>query len=193
MKSRLREFGEELTVKMDSGAIDWVFTPQAAQAFKLQPTTASANGVHYRAANGTEIHNFGQRVIRGYADTGAPLNVAAQIASVNSNLGSVHRVIEAGSKVVFDKDGSYIQNKKTGKKINIRNEGGAFEFDIWVPKAKVREDWQKSSKSRNVTENRKDTCNTRNQNRFAPLSEEEDSDDMEIGQCGTDLVFTRQE
>ena len=85
------------------------------------------------------------------------------------------------------------RNKKTDKKISIRNHGGAFEFDIWVPKANVREDWQKSSKSRNTTENRKDTCNTRNHNRFASLSEEDEaSDDMEIGQCGTDLVFTRQ-
>jgi hypothetical protein len=119
--------------------------------------------------------------------------VAAQIAGVNSNLGSVHRVIEAGSKVVFDKDGSYIQNKKTGKKINIRNDGGAFEFDIWVPKAKVREDWKKSSKS-HTTANQGDRKDTRTQNRFAPISEDdEEDDDMEIGQCGTDLVFTRQE
>jgi hypothetical protein len=45
-------------------------------------------------------------------------------------------VCQAGNKVVFDEDGSYILNKKTGKTIKVRMDNGNFEFDLWVSKAK---------------------------------------------------------
>jgi hypothetical protein len=158
---------EQVVVKLDSGAADWVFTPQAAQAFKLSPTTASAGGVNYRAANGTEIKNHGQRIVKGFAGDGTPINVAAQVADVNSNLGSVARAVEAGSRIVFDKDGSYIQNKKTGKKIHVKYNNGQYEFDIWVPKAKSGVQSVKASTSKDVTVN----------NRFTPLQEVEEEQD----------------
>ena len=170
---------------LDSGAVDWVFTPQTAKAFELKQTLASASGVNYRAANGTEIKNHGQRMVKGFALDGSPINVAAQVADVNSNLGSVSKAIEAGNKVVFDAEGSYILHKKSGKKIHVTHDNGKFEFDIWVPKAK----------SEQQTVNRKTTQNTTTvNNRYAPLSQggEGDADDMDIGECGPDLVFTRQ-
>jgi hypothetical protein len=161
-----------------------VFTPQAAQAFKLSPTTATASGVNYRAANGTEIKNHGQRIVKGFASDGTQINVAAQVADVNSNLGSVARAVEAGSRIVFDKEGSYIQNKKTGKKIHVKYNNGQYEFDIWVPKAK--------SGVKNTSANTQKKVQVNNT--FSPLEEEGDEqDDMDIGECGPDLVFIRQE
>jgi hypothetical protein len=178
---------ERVSVKLDSGAVDWVFTPQTAQAFKLTPTNASASGVNYRAANGTEIKNHGQRIVKGFGEDGNPLHVAAQVADVNSNLGSVARTVEAGSRVVFDEDGSYIQNKRTGKKIHVRNNNGQYEFDIWVPQAKKEVQNAKTSAAKNVQVN----------NQFSPLQEEGDeNEEMDISECvgcGPDLAFIRQE
>ena len=126
---------EKIPVKLDSGAIGWVFTTEAGKAFPLEPTKASLAGVNYVAANGTTIGNYGQRKIKGYSDEKVPLAVAAQIADVKNNLGSVYRMCQAGNRVMFDEDGSYIENKKTGKKIKVKMENGAFEFDLWVSKA----------------------------------------------------------
>ena len=125
---QVSENWEKIPVKLDSGAIDWVFTPETAQAFPIEPTRASKAGINYIAANGSKIGNFGQRKIKGFSDENVPLNVAAQVAGVKSNLGSVFRMCPAGNKVVFDEDGSYILNKKTGKKIKVRMEMGILNL-----------------------------------------------------------------
>ena len=46
---------ERIPVKLDSGAADWVFTPETALAFPLEQTPASKSGLNYVAANDTSI------------------------------------------------------------------------------------------------------------------------------------------
>ena len=89
-----------------------MFTPETANAFPLEPTKASKAGINYFAANGGPIGNFGQRRIKGYSNEKVPLNVAAQVAGVTNNLGSVFRMCQAGNKVVFDDSNSYVLNKQ---------------------------------------------------------------------------------
>ena len=38
----------------------------------------------------------------------------------------------------MDKDGSYIENKRTGSRIKINHEGGSFTFEFWVPGVPVQ-------------------------------------------------------
>ena len=49
-------------------------------------------------------------------------------------LASVSRMNQAGHRVVFDnpENGSYLENKTTGVKTWLRQEGGVFYFDLWV-------------------------------------------------------------
>ena len=56
-----------IPVKLDSGAFDWVFNPMSAQAFKLEDTESSKAGLNFTAANGSEIKNYGQRILNGYS------------------------------------------------------------------------------------------------------------------------------
>ena len=56
---------EVVPVKLDSGAFDWVFNPETAQAFEIQETESSKKGQKFTAANGTEIHNFGKKSHQG--------------------------------------------------------------------------------------------------------------------------------
>ena len=37
---------------------------------------------------------------------------------------------------MLDEDGSYIEDKISGRKIKFRTENGDFKFELWVPKAK---------------------------------------------------------
>ena len=57
-----------------------------------------------------------------------------QIADVKKALGSVRRMCEAGNKVVFDDDGSYIENKGTGERVALVKERGSYVLSLWVPK-----------------------------------------------------------
>ena len=55
-----------------------------------------------------------------------------QAAPVARPLGSVKRMCEAGHQVVFDADGSYVRNKRTGEINWMREENGNFIMDLWV-------------------------------------------------------------
>ena len=56
-----------------------------------------------------------------------------QAADVTRPLASVKRVCEAGHAVVFDEEGSFVINKYTGEVNMLREEGGNYMLDIWVP------------------------------------------------------------
>ena len=171
---------ERVPVKLDSGAIDWVITPGTANAFPLEATPSSKAGVNYVAANGTDIHNYGQRKINGYSNEKVPLNVAAQVADVRNNLGSAYRMCQAGNRVILDEDGSYIENKKTGKRIKVKMEKGAFEFDLWVKKVKEMKKGEPIK------------VKTKVNNKFDALMNNNDEDEDEDVQM-LDMVFRRQE
>eukprot|EP00959_Pyramimonas_sp_CCMP1952_P249251 5210180-Pyramimonas_sp.AAC.1 len=65
-----------------------------------------------------------------------------QVAGVNKVLGSVREMVNAGNRIVFDKDLngrslSPIMNKATGKCTTIHERNGTFQFNIMVPKGPV--------------------------------------------------------
>ena len=57
-----------------------------------------------------------------------------QIVEVIKPLGSVRAMLDAGNKVVFEKDNSYISDKSGKVKTTIQERNGAFVFDLWMPK-----------------------------------------------------------
>ena len=124
---------ERIKVKLDSGAVDWVFTPQAGEAVEVKPSFLSKRGINYTATNGTEMENYGQKMLSGFSDEWCPMSVNVQIADVKSNLAIGMRIVEAENRIVLDNGGSYIENEKTGNKIHIKHENGCFVFDMWVP------------------------------------------------------------
>ena len=57
-----------------------------------------------------------------------------QVAGVKKNLASDDRMVSTHNRVVFDSSGSYIENKGTGQRTQMRRNGRLTEFDIWVKK-----------------------------------------------------------
>ena len=57
-----------------------------------------------------------------------------QIAEVKKTLGSVRRICEAGNRVVFDEDGSYVENKSSGERTALTKEKGSYVLTLWVPR-----------------------------------------------------------
>ena len=60
--------------------------------------------------------------------------MVAQVCDVNKGLLSVSRVIHNGSRVVFDSDGSYIEDKTNGEIINLAERNGMFMLKLWTKK-----------------------------------------------------------
>ena len=59
-------------------------------------------------------------------------NLTAQVCDVNKPLLSVKKVLKAGHRVVFDEDGSYIEDKVTGETMSLREESGMYVLKLWV-------------------------------------------------------------
>ena len=123
---------ERIRMQVDSGAIDTVIPKDMGVSVPLRPTLASKLGIDYVAANGTKIGNHGERMIRGVTDEGRNVKMAMQVADVNKPLGSVYRMNQAGNKVVFDGEWSYVENKKSGRKNKINLIDGKYMMDLWV-------------------------------------------------------------
>ena len=51
---------------------------------------------------------------------------------VSKVLCAVRKMCVAGNRVVFDEDGSFILNKKTGLYTSIEERNGTYAFDLWT-------------------------------------------------------------
>ena len=61
--------------------------------------------------------------------------MTCQVAKVREPLGSVRRICEAGNRVMFDDDGSYIESKNTGKRTKFYKVKGVYLLRLWLKKA----------------------------------------------------------
>jgi hypothetical protein len=60
---------------------------------------------------------------------------------VSRPLGSVKRICQSGHRVMFDEEGSYIENKTTGEINWLREENGNYIMDLWVVPATLSNSW----------------------------------------------------
>ncbi len=67
------------------------------------------------AVNDTRIYNTGERKVLGYTKEGTQTGIVFQVRDVNGPLGSVSRKCQEGSRVVFDEEGSYIEDGDEGE------------------------------------------------------------------------------
>ena len=51
---------------------------------------------------------------------------------MNNTLMRVSKIAKAGNRVVFDEDGSYIEDKHTNEKIWMQQVGGMYSIKLWV-------------------------------------------------------------
>jgi len=106
--------GVEVSIAMDSGAVDHVANDEDMPGIEVVPSAASKAGRHFVGANGKTIENKGQAAVRMKAqDTGAMINSVFQIAQVSRPLYSVSKICDSGCEVAFDnKEGRVLKNGK---------------------------------------------------------------------------------
>ena len=63
--------------------------------------------------------------------------ITTQVADVNQALLSVRKMIASGHKVVFDVDGSYIEDNGSGECMEMRGSGSMFILKLWARKGAV--------------------------------------------------------
>ena len=130
---------------VDSGADETVMAEDELPEVETKDSWGSKHGQAYEVANGAEIENQGEKKftgvmnsVEGWETEGK--GVTAQICDVHRPLMSVRKMCKAGHRVVFDDEGSYIENKSTGERLKIEEEDGDYVLDVW---AKTGEDEEK--------------------------------------------------
>jgi hypothetical protein len=133
----VEEGWEFLAILIDSGSTETVAPPDTLKGYDLVSTDWSEAGKGYSAANGTDIPNLGEKIVRGQASNGMWCTMRFQICSVTKPLGSVSRICQAGSRVVFGppEEGSYIEHVVTGKRTMLRQSKGLYYLDVWIAPA----------------------------------------------------------
>ena len=119
---------------VDSGATETVVNEEMIESIETKAGPASKRGVLYEVANGVRIPNLGEKKFVAVSEGGTARNITAQVCDVNKALLSVRKVMKAGNRVVFDEEGSYIEDKETSEKIWLREEQGMFMVKMWVRK-----------------------------------------------------------
>ena len=126
-------------VTVDSGAADNVMPRRLLRGkSRVRPSEASRAGVHYVACNNGRIANEGEADLEFLSGEGNHHKWTFQIAEVNKVLASVSSMVDAGHRVIFDKDDktgldiSFIVNKKTGVSTKMRREKNVWVVDAWI-------------------------------------------------------------
>ena len=123
---------QEIEFAVDSGATESVINEDMLPAIPITESEASKRGVKYEVANGVRIPNLGQKQFDAVTDEESLRNLKVQVCDVNKALLSVKKVINAGNRVVFDGEGSYIEDKATGERMWLKEEGGMYMLRMWV-------------------------------------------------------------
>ena len=134
----MEEDEEVFPITIDSGAVDTVGPKRVGEGFPITPTKESVMGIGYKAANGTYIKNYGERVIEGLTEKGQNVKMKVTVADVSKVLASVSKICECGSRVVFDDAGSYIEDKRTGERTALHKRRGVYVMDIKVRRSKEK-------------------------------------------------------
>jgi hypothetical protein len=113
---------------------------------ETRESKGSRSKLHYMTAASERIPNEGEKEFVGFVESTwkqtpggkweksrpAGQGVLAQIAEVTTPLMSVKKMCAANHRVVFDDEGSYIENKTSGDSMEITEQKGEYMVDMWV-------------------------------------------------------------
>ena len=74
--------------------------------------------------------NLGTQTVKGASGYGYAPTASFDVAKITRPLASASEIFRKDYKVVFDSQGSYIQNKRDGNVINFRQEGALYFLDL---------------------------------------------------------------
>jgi len=123
---------EVLEMAMDSGASESVVNDEMLPRVETLEGEAMKKGVQYEVADGTLIPNLGEKKFIAVSDNGVARQMRAQVCDVNKALLSVHRVVQAGNRVVFASSGSYVEDETAGETMELIEKGGMYMLKLWV-------------------------------------------------------------
>ena len=117
---------EEIEMAVDSGASETVVNEDMLTTVNIKESEGSRKGIEYKVANGESIPNLGEKQFKAWSREGVGRNITVQVCSVQQGLLSVKKMVGAGHRVVFDPEGSYIEDVATYERMNLKERNGMY-------------------------------------------------------------------
>ena len=127
-----------IAIAIDSGACDNVISPEDVPEQEVVESVESRKGEQFYSATGEPIPNLGDIKLPMVTLEGTSRGMLMKFAPVSKSLGFVKRICKVGHTVVFDDEGSFILNKRTGEDNWLREEEGNYMLDAWIPPPDVK-------------------------------------------------------
>ena len=124
----------EIEMGVDSGASETVIGPDMISNVELKEGEHKRRGVQYEVATGELIPNLGEKRFVAVSENNVARKLTSQVADVNQALLSVRKMMASGHRIIFDSDGSYIEDKTSGEYMDMRDDGSMFLLKLWVQK-----------------------------------------------------------
>ncbi|CAE8634939.1 unnamed protein product [Polarella glacialis] len=122
---------QQLEFAVGSGAVATVIPPHAVQGMGIAPSAGSKAGHCYHTADGGEIPNLGEVVLRGQTDDLHGCAVTAQVADIVMPLLSVACVSEQGNTFHFGARAGYIKHVASGRVTRLTKRGKLYHLKMW--------------------------------------------------------------
>ena len=135
-KHRIEE-KDKIIITTDSGAGESVIPPEWAPTFPTKESNGSRKGQQFVSANGSRIANMGEKRIKVKTKENVRCGLTFQVAKVKKALASVARICDQGNRVVYEAGGGYIENKTTGKRINLERRNNVYVLEATLEQAKA--------------------------------------------------------
>ena len=129
--------GKKIKITLDSGAGASCWPEKLWREVPLGPKT---KGVRFAAANGTALKYVGNKHMKfmpkdmrdkfGNRVKGGMCEMKYHVTDSTKPLSAAMAVVKMGNRVVLDMDGSYIENKVTGERIVLEEDGGTYVFEV---------------------------------------------------------------
>lgn len=124
---------ERIELTVDSGAAETICPVSVAKTIATQPGAKMAQGAKYTCEGGRKLPNLGEkRCTLSTNDSRTMRSITMQVADVNRPLLSVAKSVDAGNRIVFDREWSYIEDRQTGEGTTLTRQGGLHILDAWV-------------------------------------------------------------
>ena len=123
---------EEIELTVDSGAGETVVPEGMINSVEMREGPAAKSGVQYECANGERIPNLGEQKFMAYTQEGCQKRMRAQVCDVTKALLSVRRLVEAGNRVVFEENNSYIEDIYRKEKMYLQEKHGMYTLKVWI-------------------------------------------------------------
>ena len=123
-------------IGLDSRAAVSVLPRTACSEYELQAN--SGEPIYYRAASVDRMIGNGSRCVTVITDGQEFKHINFRVTGVRTALAPISAICDRNQKAVFDNDGGYILDKRSGKMTPFERDNDVYHLNVQVPKPQPR-------------------------------------------------------